>query len=147
MTLDMPWWVTLSPDEERAMEEKAAQYRANPGMDFDLTYYLSGPMKGYPDHNWPAFQHACDVLRRTGLKIVSPHEVTADANVNVPVEYPMHFLKADLLEMLAQTQGIILLKGWPKSYGARVELQLALSLEFPVWYFDNYQLTNMNGAI
>jgi hypothetical protein len=117
-----------------------------PGLDTELTYYLSGPMKGYPEHNWPVFTENARYLREWGLKIASPHELNPTAHLDTKVleTYPINYLKADIIEMLLKTQGIILLKGWPKSRGARAELSVALDLEFPVWFYDNYRLTRMS---
>lgn len=128
-----------TPELERAWD------RAVPDMDRSLSYYLSGPMKGYPDHNWPAFTEACEILRRTGLTIVSPHEVNPAANVEAklnPEKYPLDYLRNDIIEMLNRCQSMILMKGWPKSRGVRLELDIALSLEWPIYYYHDYRLVS-----
>lgn len=129
------------------IQAELVQRRANPDFDFDLTYYLSGPMAGYPEHNWPAFEKATQVLRDTGVKLISPDEVNPAANLSAPPTYPVHFLKADIIEMITKADGIILLKGWPRSRGAKAELSIALDLEYPVWYYHDFQLINMNGDV
>jgi hypothetical protein len=42
-------------------------------MRYDL--YLSGPMTGYADKNFPAFVKATRQLRKVGYKVLSPHEL------------------------------------------------------------------------
>lgn len=105
---------------------------------FGLMYYISGPMSNMPDHNFPYFHLVADVCRKTGLTVTSPAEV--------PINHPAPWadcLKADIVEMM-KCDGIILLKGWPQSRGARMELEIALSLEFPTYYLHGWTLLDMN---
>ena len=39
------------------------------------TLYIAGPMRGYPDHNFPAFRAAAAALRRAGYGVVNPAEL------------------------------------------------------------------------
>lgn len=43
-------------------------------MDFN-TLYVSGPMTGYPNKNFPSFINATYSLRSLGYKVVSPAEL------------------------------------------------------------------------
>jgi hypothetical protein len=129
-----------------------APSRISSPIDLSRVYYIGGPMKGYPDHNFPAFREAAEILRYTGLKIVSPTEVNLDAyefakqhGDGNEAPYPLHFVAADILEMVTKCNGLILLSGWPRSRGARIELGIALDLEWPIWFYNNYQLTFMGG--
>ena len=36
--------------------------------------YISGPMAGVPEHNFPEFQKTADLYRAQGFDVVSPHE-------------------------------------------------------------------------
>jgi hypothetical protein len=106
-------------------------------IDLDLNYYLSGPMYGYEDHNWPAFNEAARILREAYLTITNPTEINPSAAKEAlenPNKYHMQFLKEDLLAEL-NCDGLILLNGWPKSKGARRELDVALDLEYPIYYY------------
>jgi len=112
-------------------------------IDPDLTYYLSGPMAGYADHNFPAFEAAMTELRDAGLSILSPHKVEHPNLSGKPEEWA-EYLRNDLKEMLSFCQGIILLRGWPQSRGARLELSIAQALDWPTYYYNDFTLTNMN---
>ena len=47
-----------------------------------VTYYLSGPMAGYPELNFPAFASAQWALaQKLKLKVLSPH-VTEDLGIS-----------------------------------------------------------------
>lgn len=131
----------------KELHEDASFYqrRANPNFDFDLTYYLAGPMSGYTDYNYPAFTAAAETLRNTGIRIQSPHEQ--------PWPDDSHKLSEEDLwvEMMNRTNaqlilcaGMILLKGWPQSRGAKAELSVAMEKGWPVWYYNDFQLVNMN---
>ena len=39
--------------------------------------YISGPMTGMPEHNFPAFHAAADRLRKAGWSVVNPAVVAA----------------------------------------------------------------------
>lgn len=111
-------------------------------FNFEATYYLSGPMAGYKENNFPAFESAARDLRAFGVKIFSPHEVKQEGGMMWA-----DYLAADISGMLeAKCTGIILLRGWPSSKGAWLELQIAVALGFPVYYFDakTFVLIDMN---
>lgn len=99
-------------------------------------YYLSGPMAGYPELNFPAFEAAASMLRRRGLTIVSPNELTPPTTD--PKMEGLDFLAWDIHIMTRDCNAIILLQGWPASKGARAELEVALILKWPVFFFDDY---------
>lgn len=115
-------------------------------FDFDLTYYLSGPMSGYKDFNYPAFDLACAILRERGIKIESPHENPWPKNHTemVPEALWSHMMNL-CIKQLDKCQGIIMLPGWPTSRGAREELMICLDRKYPVYFFDFDTLHSMNG--
>lgn len=112
-------------------------------MDMEITYYLSGPMAGYEDHNYAAFEKATSILRDTGLIIKSPHEIKRAeiAKGSLPWE---DYLKVDIRALL-DCDAIILLAGWPSSKGARLELEIALDLMMDVYFYHEYSLTRMSA--
>lgn len=124
-----------------AEELELARQRAVPSIDRDRVFYLSGPMAGYEKLNFPAFDHAAEVLRNGGLTIVSPHELEYKGD---PAKEGLDYLANDFAVMAKECNGIILLRGWPASRGARAELEIALTLKWPVYYYHDFQLIDMN---
>lgn len=103
-------------------------------MDLSLNYYLSGPMSGYPDHNYPAFEAACKDLRSMGMKVASPHEFTTDEKPG-DWEY-LDYINRDLEIIEKHCQGVILLPDWAGSKGVvQHELPLAQKLNLPVYLY------------
>lgn len=115
--------------------------RWTPGFDRTRTWYLSGPMSGYPEFNFPAFERAANMLRQV-TTVVSAHEVDHGIHTGAGTQPYVEYLRGDLMELL-RCNGIILLKGWPKSKGARLELEVAMDLEYPVWFYDEYRLIEL----
>jgi hypothetical protein len=95
--------------------------------------YLSGPMSGLPALNFPAFEAAAAALRAGGVVVLSPRELGLEALPNT-AEY-LEALRACAAQLL-QCRSIVLLKGWPRSRGVRLELSMALAFDLPVFYFD-----------
>jgi hypothetical protein len=108
-----------------------------------IPFYLTGPMHGVPDYNYPAFQAAATNLRARGFQVVSPHEIPhADGGNPGSISWD-NYMRDDLPAMLA-CQGLILLPGWPTSGGSAVEINLALKLGFIILFLTyDYQLVDM----
>lgn len=88
-----------------------------------MRMYISGPMTGYFQENREEFTRAAAWLRALGHDVVSPAEI-------VPAEAGASWddcLRLDLAA-LATCEAIALLRGWPQSPGARLELTKALAL-------------------
>lgn len=127
---------------------RVMQERWNPGFDFELTWYLAGPMSGYPEYNYPVFEDAARVLRMTGVKLVSPHEVAWPDNHEKLSETDLwEYMMKATGKALNNCQGIILMKGWPQSRGAKAELEFAMAHNWPVWFYHEYFMTNMNKGV
>lgn len=86
-----------------------------------MRLYISGPMTGYPDFNYPAFEAAAARLREAGFEVVSPHEVNPADGVEHAWEW---YLRRDIVALM-ECDGVVVLPGWEKSKGARVETDLA----------------------
>lgn len=94
--------------------------------------YISGPMRGYPEMNFPAFRAAKELLAEKGHGVVSPVDIgeTLDGG-GKRVCTSQEYLRADLYEILAAgCDGMALLPGWEKSVGARCEAAIGVSLGF-----------------
>lgn len=112
-----------------------------------MKLYLAGPMTGYPEFNFPAFERAAFDLRRQGYDVWSPHEsdlesawkekhaATYDPETGSPGagvhESHRYFLAEDLRHVCA-ADAVAVLDGWEASLGARIETYVAFQLGIPV---------------
>lgn len=89
--------------------------------------YICGPMRGYPEHNFPAFDRATGRFRALGWTVLSPVEIGREAFGNDPDVPGAEYLRADVAA-LARCDAIAILPGWQASTGARCEVAIALTL-------------------
>jgi hypothetical protein len=102
--------------------------------------YLAGPMTGYPDHNYPAFNRAAAKLRAAGDFVFNPAEsfmpegyedfesTEAFHKGECPPELYAELLAEDLEFICRDATAIALLPGWSNSKGARAERAVAEAL-------------------
>ena len=81
--------------------------------------YLSGPMTGMPQANFPAFHAEAQRLRDLGYHVVNP------AELNPNPDTPWHLCMRADLKALLDCDAIVLLEGWQASQGAHLELHVA----------------------
>lgn len=115
-----------------------------------LRYYVSGPMRGIPEFNFPAFDAACEFLRSAGIDAINPADhdravdpecvnregfATGTPGLNTHPGMGFHELMRWDLEQIADPycNGIVLLDGWENSTGAKMELKMAVELGKEVW--------------
>lgn len=118
-----------------------------------MKVYLAGPMTGIPQFNFPAFDAAAADLRERGLDVVSPAELddpeTREAALSSEDGAPgtgSHvgetwgdFLARDV-KLIADgdIEGIVVLDGWERSRGARLETFCAAALDGkPVYHYPD----------
>jgi hypothetical protein len=111
-----------------------------------MKLYLSGPMSGIDKFNAPAFEQAAAALRRQRYEVVSPVEQDAadgidTANLSGDIKdlsVTWGDLMARDIKLIADGDfdGIVLLPGWEKSKGARLELALMLVLMKEVYLYE-----------
>lgn len=82
--------------------------------------YISGPMTGLPDFNYPAFNDMARTFRTEGWEVENPAE-HFDGVTDLPRR---QYLEADFAS-LADCSHIYFLPGWQNSSGARVEYLIA----------------------
>lgn len=109
-------------------------------VDLGLKHYISGPMTGYPEFNYPFFRLIKGGLEAAGFEVLSP----SDVDGGVPPEgyspeasYKWYLYQS--LELLREAEAIIMLPGWWQSKGARIELDIAMAAGMPaynLWYVD-----------
>ena len=122
-------------------QERAAHLEATM-LTRSSRLYLSGPMTGLPQQNYPAFHAAAASLRRAGYRVVNPAELhphsrlrrwqatmTAWLTRTPAPALPTwgEYMRAALVGLLS-CEAIVLLPGWEHSRGARCEVSLAAEL-------------------
>lgn len=92
--------------------------------------YISGPMTGYEDFNFPAFNALAATMREQGWTVENPteHGIVEGAKWG-------DYLRYDLARM-ATCEVIVLLPGWSQSRGALLERQVAEALGMVVTYAE-----------
>lgn len=90
-----------------------------------MRVYLSGPMAGLPEHNFPAFHAHAALLRAQGHDVVNPAELDHQGSSWEGC------LRTDLREMCT-CDAIALMPGWEASKGANLELHVAHRLGMQV---------------
>ena len=103
-----PDWRTADPN--KAIEHSKTKKRC---------IYISGPMSGLPEHNFPAFHEEAARLLALGYDVVNPADLNPD-----PGMAWKDCLRVDLLELLG-CDAIAMLPGWQKSEGAHLEMHVA----------------------
>jgi hypothetical protein len=111
--------------------------------------YLAGPMTGIPQFNFPAFDAAAEELRGLGYDVVSPAELDSEETREAALasadgapgsgsttdETWGDFLARDV-KLIADggIEGVVVLPGWQRSRGARLETFIARALHgYPVY--------------
>lgn len=98
-------------------------------------FYISGPMAGYEEYNFPSFALAAEKLREHGFLVLSPNEFELEPGD----EYDLssHELRASYLRMdftaIAACKNILMLPDWEESTGACIELLVALFLGLGIY--------------
>jgi hypothetical protein len=88
--------------------------------------YISGPMTGLPDLNFPAFHAEAARLRALGYEVVNPAEINTDAGLS------WHQCMRSDIRALCDCDSLALMPGWQRSSGAHLELHVAHRLGIEV---------------
>jgi hypothetical protein len=89
--------------------------------------YISGPMTGLPNHNFPRFFEMEKSLRKMGFAVCNP------ATLGVKDGWTKEqYLKRDI-PLLVTCHAVILLPGWSSSWGANLEYEIATKLGIPAF--------------
>ena len=100
--------------------------------------YVAGPMRGYPELNFPAFHKAATDLELGMWDVVNPAVINPDPNADY-----YDCMRADI-KALCDCHAIYLLRGWEHSEGANVEFQVARALQLQIIFQSNGNFTNTN---
>lgn len=107
-------------------------------------FYCAGPMRGYPQFNFPKFDAACKRIREAGHIAIGPQELDRlcgiDENTltdgDITDSMIRSFFHRDLTIIMTEADAIAVLNGWEKSSGALAEVALARTLRLPI--YDEY---------
>lgn len=102
-----------------------------------MKLYVSGPMTGIEEFNYPAFHAAKSALEARGYDVISP----ADLPIRDGWDW-IDYIVADIASVF-QVDGIAILDGWETSKGARIECEIATQREIPILPLSEW----LDGAI
>jgi hypothetical protein len=94
--------------------------------------YISGPMTGYPEFNYPAFTAAAASLRSRGVDVISPHEVNPPEDVEREWSW---YLRRDIAALM-EADAIVRLPGSDDSRGSVLECHIGAALGMPIYELD-----------
>lgn len=95
-----------------------------------MKLYLSGPMTGMPQYNYPLFHDVADKLRAEGYEVYSPAEIDGGEQVLEGGDVqPWKYYMTKAIEMQMKCDAWAGLPGWWRSKGAKREFDLAVDLE------------------
>lgn len=98
-----------------------------------MKFYLSGPMTGLPELNYPAFMSAAEHLRALGHEVYNPAEWEGKYNNGV-FNHTIAF--ADYCTYISrEADAVVVLPGWEQSPGASAEIALARAIKKSVYMY------------
>ena len=101
-----------------------------------MKVYISGPMTGMPELNFPAFNLAAEQLRAAGYVVVNPVEVN-DGHSSEWGDCMRNDIRA-----LMDCDTVALLPGWQASRGANLERHIAQELGMTVLEVEDLLLAS-----
>lgn len=106
-----------------------------------MRIYLSGPMTGLPDYNYPAFNQVAADLRAKGYTVENPAE-----NPKPTSDAWSDWMRLAIKQMM-DCDCVVMLSGWQASKGAMVEVRLAIDLGLTVSPLAEFlNLSHINKA-
>lgn len=105
-----------------------------------MTVYLSGPMTGYENFNREAFDDAATVLREQGYTVIVPgdgeeYDDIELISMEVARQKREFFLSRDIDFIQEVADVLVVLPGWMRSEGAKLEVAVAQAIGIPVFTF------------
>ena len=111
------------------------------------TIYVAGPMRGYDNYNYPAFDRCARVLENQGWNVINPAELdrnagkpSSDSHEFDPVnnyddhEYMRDALRRDMVAICEECTAIYMMTEFETSRGAKAEWHLAKALGLDIYY-------------
>jgi hypothetical protein len=116
-------------------------------IEREPTIYIAGPMRGYEDGNFPAFDRQAKILEEQGWITINPAEM--DRTQGSPPNGHMDFdpendyedhefmrkaLRRDFIAICDECTAIYMMSKWETSRGAKAEWHLAKALGLEIYY-------------
>lgn len=101
----------------------------------DRTCYVSGPMRGYEDFNFAAFDQARDWLEKRGWFVYSPADLDRFDGAPIEEQKFEECMRRDYT-VIARSGAMFLMRGWQDSTGANAELAAADIMKLNVYEFE-----------
>lgn len=102
-----------------------------------------GPMTGYMELNWPAFDAARDQLSSEGWEAISPADIDRNLGVTpsdvITPEKLQELFREDVIAILT-CEAIFALPGWTRSVGSAIEYQLGRAIGCRIYDYETRQL-------
>lgn len=98
-----------------------------------MILYISGPMSGVPEYNYPLFHRVKKHLQSFKYEVLSP----ADHKLEDGLEWIDYILKD--IPWVFQADGVAQLDGWETSKGARIECLIAELRNLPIKHYLEWQ--------
>lgn len=92
--------------------------------------YIAGPMTGLPEFNFPAFHAMAAAMRAEGWHVENPAE-----HGHVEGAEWADYLRFDI-GRLSTCEAMMLLPGWSRSRGARLEVHIAKEIGMRMLFAD-----------
>jgi hypothetical protein len=97
--------------------------------------YVAGPMTGLPDFNYPAFEHARDILEAAGYGVLSP----TDNGFGAPVgSHSWQWYMREAIKQVVAADAIAVLPDAACSRGALLECTIARALDMEIASVDQW---------
>lgn len=119
--------------------------RTNATLPTSTIVYVAGPMSGIEAFNVPAFVAAGQDLRKRGYRVVLPADLNdskhrkellkSDGMAAATSESWGHWLGLDVGLVADTADAVVVLPGWRRSRGARLETFTAFLCGKPVLYY------------
>jgi hypothetical protein len=95
-----------------------------------MKLYVTGPMTGLPEFNYPAFRAAGARLQLAGFEVLNPIDAEEHNVTGQPQAWDWYMRHA--LRMVLDADGLAVLPGAALSRGARLEIHVAAALGLPI---------------
>lgn len=96
--------------------------------------YISGPMTGLPDYNYPEFFRVAELLESKGYKVINPAKIGVREGWNWK-----DYMVVNMIDLLTNdVTTIVTLNGWENSKGAKLEVHIGNELQMRVVSLEDF---------